>query len=418
MQITGHPSGVYTTAFSPDSSTLASIATNMMPTFWDLTTLKKPNLNSTSKFKIEGRKIGEGWTSFYAFSPDGSTLASINRDLVRLTDVQTGEELKIYHCRLRGSSSLSKKIIFSPDGKTIAVGDRGIIHLWNLENDKYKKIYLLDPKQNRRIFDKQYGPLSITRLVFSPNSKLIVSGTRGGIVQMWHVETGIELCTFHEGEWFEEARKKKDADLLNLKSKRPITGLVFSLNGDMLAVTSLFGKTRFFKCGDQTLIEDIKVKNCDTLAFSPDGTLLINGITSGKIELIELATGDKFTTLDGHRNGLSQLAFSPDGKTMASIGGEGTILVWDSEEIRNSPKQDKDPIEQFKEKLNAITLASSERRLFREVAEDIKNTKDIDVYVDILNQIIQDMSDKLSVRLNRHYNELNSRSFITPGSEV
>ncbi len=401
MQITGHPSGVYTTAFSPDSSTLASIATNMMPTFWDLTTLQKPNLNSTSKFKIEGRKIGEGWTSFYAFSPDGSTLASINRHLVRLTDVQTGEELKIYNCTLRGSSSLAKKIIFSPDGKTIAVGTNGVIHLWNLENDKYKKIYLLDPKKNRIIFDLIYPrPLDITRLVFSPSGKIIVSGTAGGKVQMWHVETGIELCTFLEGEWFEEAKKKKDGNISNIRTRQHIIDLVFSPNRDLLAVTSLFGKTRFFKCEDQTEIEDIKVKNCDTLAFSPDGTLLINGIISGKIELIELATGDKLTKLDGHRNGLSQLAFSPDGKTMTSIGGEGTILVWDWEEIRNSPKQNKDPIEQFKEKLNAITLASSERRLFAQVAEDIKNTKDKEGYVAILNQIIQDMSDKLSVRLN------------------
>ena len=400
MQINGHPSGVYTTAFSQDSSTLASIATNMTPTFWDLTTLQKPNLNSTSKFKIEGRKIGEGWSSFYAFSPDGSTLASIHRHQVRLTDVQTGQELKTYNCALRGSSSLAKKIIFSPDGKMIAVGDNGIIHLWNIENDKYKKIYLLDPKKNRRIFDQRYGPLSITRLVFSPNSKLIVSGTRGGIVQMWHVETGIELCTFHEGKWFEEAKKKKDGNIFNIRTRQPITDLVFSPNRDLLAVTPLFGKTRFFKCEDQTEIEDIKVKNCDTLAFSPDDTMLISGLSGGKIELLDLKTREKLTTLAGHNNGVYHLAFSPDEKKMASIGGEGTILVWDWEEIRKSPKQDKDPIEQFKEKLNAITLASSERRFFRQVAEDIKNTKDKEGYVDILNQIIQDMSDKLSVRLN------------------
>ena len=401
MQITGHPSGVYTTAFSQDSSTLASIASNRRPTSWDLTTLQKPNLNSESKFRIEGRSIGEGWSSFYAFSPDATKLASIHGNQVRLTDVQTGQELKIYNCTQKGSSSLAQKIIFSPDGKKIAVGANGIIHLWNLENDKYKKIYLLDPIKNRRIFDLIYPrPLDVTRLVFSPNGEIIVSGTEGGKVQMWHVETGTELCTLLEGEWFEKARKKKDGNIRNIRTTKDITDLVFSPDRDMLAVTLLFGNTYFFKCEDQTQIEDIKLKNCDTLAFSPDGTLLINGLISGKIELIELSTGEKLTSLDGHRNGLNQLAFSPDGKTMASIGREGTILVWDWEEIQKNPLKEKDPLEQFKEKLNAITLPSSERSFFRQVAEDIKNGKNKVGYVDILNQISQDMSYKLSVRLN------------------
>ncbi|RKU09241.1 hypothetical protein C6501_15530 [Candidatus Poribacteria bacterium] len=401
MQITGHPSGVYTTAFSQDSSTLTSIASNIRPTSWDLTTLQKPNLNSESKFRIEGRRIGEGWSSFYAFSPDATKLASIHGNQVRLTDVQTGQELKIYYCTQKGSSSLAQKIIFSPDGKNIAVGANGIIHLWNLENDKYKKIYLLDPIKNRRIFDLIYPrPLDVTRLVFSPNGEIIVSGTEGGKVQMWHAETGTELCTLLEGEWFEEARKKKDGNIRKIRTKKHITGLVFSPDRDMLAVTLLFGKTYFFKCADQTQIEDIKVKRCDTLAFSPDDTLLISGLTAGKIELWDLTTREKLTTLDGHRNGLFQLAFSPDGKTMASRGGEGTILVWDWKEIRKSSPKEKNPLEQFKEKLNAITLASSERGLFAQVAEDIKNTKDKESYVDMLNQIIQDMSNKLSVQLN------------------
>ena len=401
MQITGHPLGVYTTAFSQDSSTLVSIASNRRPTSWDLTTLQKPNLNSESKFRIEGRRIGEGWSSFYAFSPDATKLASIHKNQVRLTDVQTGQELKIYYCTQRGSSSLAQKVIFSADGKKIAVGANGIIHLWNLENDKYKKIYLLDPIKNRPIFDLIYPrPLDVTRLVFSPNGEIIVSGTEGGKVQMWHVETGTELCTFLEGEWFEEAKKKKDGNIRNIRTREPITDLAFSPDREMLAVTPLFGKTRFFYCEDQTQIEDIKVKNCDTLAFSPDGTLLINGLFSGKIELIELSTGEKLTSLDGHRNGLNQLAFSPDGKTMTSIGGEGTILVWDWEEIQKTALKEKDPLEQFKEKLNAITLPSSERRFFRQVAEDVRNGKNKEGYIDILNQIGQDMSDKLSVRLN------------------
>lgn len=240
--------------------------------------------------------------------------------------------------------------------------------------------------------------MEITSLVFSPNGEIIVSGTEGGKVQMWHVETGIELYTFLEGEWFEEAKKKKDGNISNIRTTRPIMGLVFSPDREMLAVSTL-GKTRFFKCEDQTQIEDIKVKNSYT-AFSPDDTLLIHGLTAGKIEVWDLTTREKLTSLDGHRNGLFQLKFSPDGKTMASIGGEGTILVWDWDGIQKSSPEKKDPLKQFKDKLTSITLASSERELFAQIAEYGKNPTDKEGYVSMLNQIIQDMSNKLSVRLN------------------
>ena len=409
-QITGHPSGVYTTAFSQDSSILTSIASNIRPTFWDLATLQKPDLNLTSKFRIEGARIGNGWSSFYTFSPDGSTLASIHRrknkddsrhtHLLRLTDLHTGKDLKIYDCRLESISSIERKIVFSPDGKTLALGDNGVINLWNLETDKRMKISLMDPKKYRFFYIQRNRPLSISRMVFSPDGKKLVSGTMGGKVQMWDVESGIELCTFLEGQWFEEAIKLGDQRVLDIRLQERILDLALSTDGNLLAVTTQKRKTHFFNCEKMTPINDMKFSRADTFAFSPDDTLLISGLTAGKIELWDLTTREKLTTLDGHRNGLFQLAFSPDGKTMASIGGEGTILVWDWEEIRKSSPKEKDPLEQFKEKLNAITLASSERGLFAQVAEDIKNTKDKESYVDMLKQIIQDMSNKLSVRLN------------------
>ena len=105
--------------------------------------------------------------------------------------------------------------------------------------------------------------------------------------------------------------KKKDGDFFNLRTKEPIRGLVFSPNGDMLAVTTIFGKTRFFKCENQTRIDEIKMSRTGVLVYSPDDTLLVNGLYSGKIELWDMTTVDKLTTLNGHTNGVEQLVFSP-----------------------------------------------------------------------------------------------------------
>ena len=115
---------------------------------------------------------------------------------------------------------------------------------------------------------------------------------------------------------------------------------MFSPNVDVLAVTSLFNKTRFFKVEDQTRIDEIEMSRTDMLVYSPDASFLVNGLTSGKIEVWDLTTKDKLTTLDGHKNGVNELVFSADGKTMAGIGSEGTILVWDWDEVlKSSPKE-------------------------------------------------------------------------------
>ncbi len=358
LQITDHPAGVYTATVLKDNTTLASIADNGTLTFWDLKTLSKPIIKSESKFRVKGINSGGIWYPYYAFSPDRERIASIhsirtesirtekNRHQlmfthqIRLTDVNTGEVLKKYDCRLKSISTSVKKVVFSPDGKTIAVGDNGIIHLWNTDNDASKKIYLLDPIKNRLIFHHPYYPLWITRLVFSPNGKMLVSGTVGGKVQMWQVETGIELCSLLEGKWFQEAKKKKDGDFFQHRTKEPITDLVFSTSGDMLAVTSLFNKTHFFKVEDQTRIDEINMSRTDMLVYSPDDSFLVNGLPSGEIDVWDLTTKDKLTTLAGHKNGVNQLVFSADGKTMASIGSEGTILVWDWDEVlKSSPKE-------------------------------------------------------------------------------
>ena len=77
------------------------------------------------------------------------------------------------------------------------------------------------------------------------------------------------------------------------------------------------------------------------LVFSPDNRILVVGLGYGKIELWDMKTGDKLTTLEGHSRAVQTLVFSPDGKTLVSTGQDGTILVWDWEEVLKSLKREK-----------------------------------------------------------------------------
>src|SRR5437016_1951960 len=70
-----------------------------------------------------------------------------------------------------------------------------------------------------------------------------------------------------------------------------------------------------------------------SVAFSPDGKTLASGSFDCMIKLWDVATGMEQATLKGHTNQVHSVAFSPDGKTLASGGGDppkpGEIKLWD-----------------------------------------------------------------------------------------
>ena len=66
------------------------------------------------------------------------------------------------------------------------------------------------------------------------------------------------------------------------------------------------------------------------VAFSPDGKRLATGIADKVIRLWDVASGTQVGDLHGHTSYIHALAFSPDGTRLVSASGDYTVRIWDT----------------------------------------------------------------------------------------
>ena len=70
--------------------------------------------------------------------------------------------------------------------------------------------------------------------------------------------------------------------------------------------------------------------NVTSVAFSPDGRLLASGSYDNTVRLWDAATGAELRMLTGHTGSVRSVAFSPDGRVLASGSRDRTVRLWDA----------------------------------------------------------------------------------------
>lgn len=333
---------VYSVAYSPDGSLLASGSN-----------LGKVHLWDPARGKLLRTLEGHGsWVKRVVFSPDGKLIASGGQDkLILLWDVATGK----LRTTLKDHSGDVYQLCFSPDGKTLASGDSNDtwVRLWEVETGKVRRFW-------------RGGVGYVACLAWSPDGKrLATCASSNGIVHMVDVESGKSLgkmttesqdfrgAAFHpDGKtlatasadglvrlWDVETLKEKPAPPGHL---REIVAVAFSADSTKLITGTPDFTARIWDL--KTGKEEVKAKWpgqywISSVALSTDGqTLAVGG--HKETQLFDAKTGKHVRSLKGQEGVAWHAAISPDGKTLATGSNGGTIAWWD---IATGKKKSEEP---------------------------------------------------------------------------
>ena len=346
--IDGYTQYITSIAFSPDGETLAT--DSIVATLWDVET------PTQSPRRLTG---GVGGTQGFgmAFSPDGQILAlATGGKNVGFIDVNTGLPVR--------KVNVGYDVVFSPNLKICAEVREGGIDL--VDTDTGMLVHELNtpptPTGHLALVNNETGkvdrsmevggnPASVSVMTFSPDGRMLAGGTSNGWLLIWDVQTGEQLHFLDPNN--------QDPEILN--------SLAFSPDGRILASGDRGGRIRLWDTTSGTLLRTILDKNnavseawgrdktpshwaittevinitgVDSLAFSPDGNVLVSGGAT-KIYFWDVESGEHLQTLRGYHGDVIDLAFSPDGNTLASAAGD-IVLLWEYDPL-NFTKQTRDP---------------------------------------------------------------------------
>ena len=83
--------------------------------------------------------------------------------------------------------------------------------------------------------------------------------------------------------------------------------------------------------GQETLTLKGHSREVSSVAFSPDGKRLATASADRTVKVWDATTGQETLTLKGHSGEVNSVVFSPDGKRLASASGDQTVKVWDAQ---------------------------------------------------------------------------------------
>lgn len=276
-----------------------------------------------------------------AFSPDGRTLATCSYDeSIILWDVRDGEIRR----KLFGGGDALNSVAFSPDGRLLAAAGIDGVLLW-------------DPNTGDLV---QIIPDTCWPLAFLPDGRLLTSdcSDRPNQLAVWNLAAGREAFTLMEEETYVHSlsvsadgrtvasAQSDQIDVWNLHTQRRVQSLTapesildaehvrnfdaeevaLSPDGNLVCARCLHA-VRVWNVRTGEYLKTLQEAYC--IAFSPDGRTLATGLSDGRIVLQDVGSWNRVRTIQQHLGSIGKLIYSPDGQLLVSAGGDHNVGIWD-----------------------------------------------------------------------------------------
>lgn len=294
----GHTNFVTDIAFSPDGSRIATASWDRSAKVWDAATGRQ-------LFTLSGH---ENFLEGIAFSPDGQRLITGSDDkTAKVWDASPSSEV----FSIDAGGRVSRGAV-NPGGTRLVTGGHAV-QVWDIS-----QAFVSHAPNAKQLMTLRNEPGNVDP-GFSPNGKLIVSGTFSGQGFAWDAETGQQAFTLPLG-----------TDGMGII-------VAFSPDGTRFAMStweSLTCCVRIWDAKDGKLLLKLDFSTVgvgiEGIAFTPDGKELVAGKDDGTVTIWDVTTGRLLSSFQAHTNWIWDVRFSPDGKRMITSSRDSTAKVWDT----------------------------------------------------------------------------------------
>ncbi|MBI5491200.1 MAG: PD40 domain-containing protein [Deltaproteobacteria bacterium] len=239
----------------------------------------------------------------FAFSPDGEALATGGIEgTVRLWDARTYARLREFETHWTSVGAVA----FAPDGRSFAAAG------WDHRTNDSSAVFLWSRSDGAELRRIAAAAPYAEDLAFSPDGVLLAAAANQKTL-IFEVSTGDQRLALAGA-----------------------AAIAFSPDGRRLAAAHSWKTAKllmFETTSGEVVWEKDLGRTIGSLAYSPDGRWLAVGIKNmqspSAIALLDGETGDEIRSLEGHTDGIWDLAFSADGSRLASTAIDDAIRVWD-----------------------------------------------------------------------------------------